>query len=158
MSWVLSLVRHNSNNHVGMCPLRSSKNVTPVCSRWRGWKNWFTLIRKSILRERWLKSLQIVYFVLSSVGKGLTSMSLLVIFFSAVSFVLYPVFVDLSSDLSVPLACETWWATGGGHTDDEYLWIKTQVTHQACVPPPVQWLSAAVQEEGVSDMQSAQWS
>lgn len=51
---------------------------------------------------------------------------------------LFPVFVDFSSDLSVPLAGETWRTPGGGHADNEFFRIKAEVAHQACVPPPVQ--------------------
>lgn len=51
--WALLLVRHNSNNGVGACLLRSSKSVIPACSQWRGWRNSFTSIRKSILKEKW---------------------------------------------------------------------------------------------------------
>lgn len=70
-------------------------------------------------------------------------------FFNAAAFFLS--FADLPSDLSVALAGETRRAPGGGHPDDEYIRVEAEVTHQACVPPPVQRLSAAVQEEGVSD-------
>lgn len=65
-------------------------------------------------------------------------------------------FPDLSSDLSVPLAGEARWAPGGGHADDEHVGLKAEAAHQTCVPPPVQWLSPAVQEEGVSDMNHIQ--
>lgn len=67
-----------------------------------------------------------------------------------------PFCVDLSSDLSVPLAGETRWTPGGGHSDDEYLWIKVEAPHQACVPPSVQRQSPAVQEERVSDVHQTQ--
>lgn len=133
-------MRHNSNNHVGMCLLRSSKNVTPVCSQWRGWRNLFTSIRRSTLRERWgLQRWHRIHFLCLNVVQCLI--------FSNIC----PVSVDLSSDLSVPLAGETRWAPGSGHSDDEYFWIEAQASHQASVPPPVQWLSPAVQTEGVSD-------
>lgn len=65
-----------------------------------------------------------------------------------------PVPADLSPDLPVPLAGETRRAPGGGHSDDELFWVEAQVTHQAGLPPPVQRLPAAVQEEGVSDAEN----
>lgn len=58
---------------------------------------------------------------------------------------------DLSSDLSVPLAGETRRAAGGRHPDDDNVWVQAQVAHQARVPPSVQRLPAAIQEEGVSN-------
>lgn len=57
---------------------RSSKNVTPVCSQWRGWRNLFTSIRKSILRERWEETLFIPF--VSTVGTGFTFLSALLIY------------------------------------------------------------------------------
>lgn len=60
-------------------------------------------------------------------------------------------FADIPSDLSVQMAGEARWAPGSGHADDEHLWLQAQVPHQTRVPPPVQRLSPAVQEEGVSE-------
>lgn len=63
-----------------------------------------------------------------------------------------PPLPDISSDLSVPLAGEARGAPGGGHSDHEHLWLQAEAAHQACVPPPLQRLSAALQTEGVSNM------
>lgn len=130
---VLPLVRHNSNNGVATCLLRSSKSVIPVCGQWRGWRNSFTSIRKSILKEKWER-----FFSTSPWAQEC--------FFyqRGVSF------ADIPSDLSVQVAGEARGAPGSGHSDDEHFWFQAQVPHQTCVPPPVQWLPPAVQEERVS--------
>lgn len=87
--------------------------------------------------------------------EGSSYYHIFVFFFCSLKQSLLPFFVDLSSYFPVTLAGKARRTPGSRHSDNEHLWIKAQVTHQASVPPPVQWLPAAVQEEGVSYIQCA---